>query len=413
MTARSWLGRHGRSLAVLLPTLVVSAAVHALGAGSYPGSAGGPSTHLSQAWSLRYDDGWSLLSYVGGQAPSGWVQVALWSVLTGGSDRHDSALSFGNECMLIAKVASVGLLFVLGRRLGFGRVAAATAGMLFALCPLALAYSRWTILENLATPWLLLSFVLALSGRRGVTGGTGAGLALGMASLTHGAALVVLPALAWLLHENRASREGTSTPLTLAVVGSCVLGMSPLLARLPGELLARGGHLEAVGVAGWQLSGWTADRSVLDPSSQVRVMVDDWLSYDWALPVAGLLAAVVCTGPRRLRPVVLALALQLLVVIGGGQVPFVRVVTLLPWCALLAAGAVEVILGNPSLWAGGRHRIGNGLPAAPVLLRGYLAAVAVLGFLAVVAVPWGTSLHQMTTSRPRLASDTTVERLNR
>lgn len=46
----------------------------------------------------------------------------------------------------------------------------------------------------------------------------------------------------------------------------------------------------------------------------------------------------------------------------------------------------------------------------PGLARGYVVAVAVLGFLAVVALPWGTSLQRMTSPRPGSATETELSR---
>ena len=99
----------------------------------------------------------------------------LWSMLTDGFGRHATAIGFGNECMLIAKVVSAGLLYVLGRRLGISPAGRRRRSvLLFGLCPLELVYSRWTFLDNLVTPWLLLAFVLAYSPRRSIAAATGA-----------------------------------------------------------------------------------------------------------------------------------------------------------------------------------------------------------------------------------------------
>src|SRR4029450_8812532 len=104
--------------------------------------------------------------------------------------------------MLIAKLVSTALLFVLCRRLGLGRTPATGAVLLFGLCPLAVVYDRWTFLDNLVTPWLLLAFVLAYSPRRSILAATGAALSFAMATLTKEAARVVLPAFAWALLQN-------------------------------------------------------------------------------------------------------------------------------------------------------------------------------------------------------------------
>src|SRR4029450_7134460 len=104
--------------------------------------------------------------------------------------------------MLIAKLVSTALLFVLCRRLGLGRTPATGAVLLFGLCPLGGGYDGWTFLDNLVPPWLLLAFVLAYSPRRSIGAAVGATVAFGMAALTKETALVTLPAFAWAMFQN-------------------------------------------------------------------------------------------------------------------------------------------------------------------------------------------------------------------
>ena len=184
IAGEEWLRRHARSILLLVPLLAVVGAVHARGMAGFPRWVDDPGTYLSQAWSFQYEQALSPYSYFYDHAPAGWIQLGLWSMLTDGFDRHATAIGFGNECMLIAKVISAALLYVLGRRLGMSRPGSAAVVLLFGLCPLELVYSRWTFLDNLVTPWLLLAFVLACSPRRGIGAATGAALAFGMAALT-------------------------------------------------------------------------------------------------------------------------------------------------------------------------------------------------------------------------------------
>jgi hypothetical protein len=162
--AGEWCRRHAASACLLVPLLVLVGAVHAVGMWSFPRWVDDPGTYLSQAWSLQYQRALSPYSYIYDHAPAGWIQISLWSMLTNGFNRYDSAIGFGNECMLLAKLTSSALLFALARRLQFSRLGAAGTVLLFGLCPLELMYSRWTFLDNLVTPWLLLAFVLGTLG---------------------------------------------------------------------------------------------------------------------------------------------------------------------------------------------------------------------------------------------------------
>ena len=57
---------------------------------------------------------------------------------------------------------------------------------------------------------------------------------------------------------------------------------------------------------------------------------------------------------RRLRPARLVLAIRWLVLLRGGYVPFMHVLNLLPWSALVVVGAVERVAGNAAGCPAGR-----------------------------------------------------------
>lgn len=399
--------RHRASLIVLLPVLVLVGAVHAIGMSTFPGYVDDPGTYLSQAWSLQYEHRLSPYSYFYDHAPAGWIQIALWSMLTDGFNRYHSAIAFGNECMLIAKVASTALLYALGRRLGFRRPAATLAALLFGLCPLELVYGRWTYLDNLVTPWLLLAFVLAYSPRRSIWAGTAAALSFAMAALTKETALIVLPAFGWALLSNTDRRNRPQVLLTAGLSGALLMAMYPLFALYKGELFAGAGHNSLLGTARWQLAGRAPSGSVLDRHSATYHLLTQWLGDDRYLLMMGLIAIPLALLVRRLRPAAAALAIQWLVLVRGGYVPFMYVVNLMPWSALLIVGVGSALAGDPDLvdarsWPRpGPGRLTRGL-------RTGTATALALGLVAVTTVSWTPEVHRMMTVRqePPLRSAT-------
>jgi hypothetical protein len=394
IVAGEWVRRHATSACLLLPLLGLVGAVHAVGMWSFPRWVDDPGTYLSQAWSLQYQRALSPYSYIYDHAPAGWIQISLWSTLTNGFNRYDSAIGFGNECMLLAKLASSMLLFALARRLQFSRWGAAGAVLVFGLCPLELMYSRWTFLDNLVTPWLLLAFVLAASPRRSISAATGAALSFAMAALTKETALVVLPALVWAMVQNLDRRNRPQVVAVAGFSGLLLMAMYPLYALYKGELFERPGQNSLLGTAKWQLVERESSGSLLDPSSPTAHMVGQWLGTDRWLLLAGLVAIPIALLARRLRPAVLVLVLQWLVLVRGGYVPFMHVVNLMPWSALVAVGAVEIVAGNRRLatfrpLAGGQA--GRPLPRLRALTTG-LAAVCLA---AVLVGSWTPTLRQM------------------
>ncbi|HZD00971.1 MAG TPA: hypothetical protein VFA46_12520 [Actinomycetes bacterium] len=375
-----WCRRHAVSIAILLPVLAVVGAVHAIGMSTFPRWVDDPGTYLSQAWSFQYEHALSPYSYTYDHAPAGWILISVWSMLTNGFNRYSSAIGFGNECMLLAKMASGGLLYVLCRRLAFSRPGSAAAVLLFGLCPLELVYSRWTFLDNLVTPWLLLAFVFAYSPTRRLSAATGAALSFAMAALTKETALVVLPAFLWTMARNLDRRNRSQVVVVAAFSGVMLAALYPLYAIYKGELLESVGRNSLLGTAKWQLVERESSGSLLHSSSPTFHMVGSWLGIDQFLLIAGLAAIPAALLVRRLWPAALALVIQWLILVRGGYVPFMHVVNLMPWSALLAVGVVESLRLRP-------------------LFRHVAKGMAVVALAAVVAFSWAPSLHRMMTVR--------------
>ena len=396
IAAEEWFRRHRVSLPLVAVLLAVVGTVHGVGMSTFPRWVDDPGTYLSQAWSLRYERALSPYSYFYDHAPGGWMQLAAWAALTGGFDRYDTAIAFGNECMLLAKLASAGLLYVLGRRLGLSRPGASAAVLLYGLCPLELVYSRWTFLDNLATPWLLLAFVLAASPRRSIAAASGAAAAFGMAALTKETVLLLLPAFVWALAHNLDRRNRAQVIVVAGFVGLLVMSLYPLYALYKGELFDAPDRNSLLGTARWQLLERQSTGTVLDPDSATAATFTQWLAQDPILLLAGLAAIPFGLAVRRLRPIAVVLVVGWLVLVRGGYLPFMHVLTLLPWSALLVVGALEWLAGNRAVAGrtGPRGRWWTGRGGRAVTAAVALAAAAAL---AGTLVTWAPELRRMMT----------------
>lgn len=395
----AWARKHAVSLAVMIPVLIVVGIVHWKGSMHYPRYVDDPGTYLSQAWAVVREHRLSPYSYFYDHPPAGWIQIGLWAALTGGFGRYATAQQFGVECMLVAKLAATGLLYILARRLGLSRTAGLLGALLFGLTPLGIVYGRWTFLDNLVTPWLLAAFVFAYSPRRSIAAAVGGSASFAIAALTKETALVFLPAYAWALVRNLDQRN-RSQALTVSIfTGGVILLLYPLYALYKGELFPGEGHTSLLGTTWWQLAGRESTGSLADASSPMRQLFESWLHLDMIVLIGGLVALLVAFLVPKLRPLGLVLVLAWLLMIRNGYVPFMHVIALLPVSALLIAAAVEAIAGTPALVGDGPLRV-RLLGMWGIRGRQWAAALTGAALAVVMALTWTPQIRMMTGPHP-------------
>jgi 4-amino-4-deoxy-L-arabinose transferase-like glycosyltransferase len=339
-----WLRGKKSSLIWFAPVFVLTALVQWINMGGSPQRIDDEGTYTAQAFAVERFSELSHYTFWYDHPPLGWIQIAGWTQLTGAFSRYDTAVLAGREAMLVAHLVSVVLLWMLARRLRLSRPASAAAVAIYALSPLAVQFHRSVFLDNVATPWLLAAFVLALAPRRQLLAFTGAGVCFSIAVLSKETFLLMLPFLAWQMWRG-ADRGTRRYTLSLAAATVVLLGLAYVLfSVIKGELLPGANRVSLFDGVGFQLFGRGASGSLFDASSQARVTTSQWLQLDPVIAVVAPLAAILALRERRLWPVATALLSLVAFMFRPGYLPIPYVIALLPFAALLIPAAVEVAL---------------------------------------------------------------------
>ena len=367
---------------------------HALNFHGWPGRVNDDEgTYVAQAWAIIYQGSLAHYTYAYDHPPLGWILIAIYAWLTDGFDRTSTALMVGRELMLIANLVSSGLIYMLARRLHLRRAFAAVVVILFAFSPIALQYHRMVFLDNLAITWALAALVFAATPRRSLAAAVGCGITFGCAVLTKETIAILLPVVIWTLvqHTDKRTRRWN-----LSVAGCTMFGVGffyPLFAILKNEFLEGPGHVSLLGAISWQLFDRVGSGSLLDPTSDTSALARSWLELDpWLLATAAALTPVaLCV--RKLRPVALALLLQLAVMFRGGYLPYPYVISLLPFAAIIIGGVAN------SAWSAWRSR-----PDEPgrrggtaKLILGPLVLLCAGLLVTAAAAGWGRVLRESST----------------
>jgi len=338
-----WVAAHKASIAILVPVLVVVAVVHASGMTAAPQRADDEGTYVSQAWAILHLNTLAHYTYWYDHPPLGWILAAVYAAVTGAFARAPNAVAAGREFLLFLQVVSSVLLYVLARRLELRRLAAAGAVLLFALSPLAVMFHRAVFLNNIATPFILAAFVLALSPARRLSAHAASGLCFGLAVLCKETSLLLLPALIWQLWH---MTDRKTRPYSFALAGSCLVLSGTfylLFAALRGELLPGPGHVSLFDGVAFQLFTRDGGGSALDPSSGSRQTITSWLWWDQWLLLAGLALLPAGLMIRRIRPLAVGLAILVAMSLRPGYLPIPFAIGLLPLAALLVAAVADTV----------------------------------------------------------------------
>ncbi|GAB3988143.1 ArnT family glycosyltransferase [Nocardioides marmoraquaticus] len=358
---RGALGRHRRSLLHVVPLLVLTAIVSRVGMFGSPQRIDDEGTYTAQAYAVERFGELAHYTYWYDHPPLGWIQIAGWTWLTDAFDRYDVAVMAGREAMVVHHVVAAGLLWLLARRLDLGRAAATVAVLVFALSPLSVQFSRTVYLDNVALPWLLAAFVLALSRRKQLLAFAGAAACFGVAVLSKETFLLALPFLAWVVWRS-ADRETRRYTLSVAAsLLTLVLASYALFALVKGEVLPGDDRVSLWEGVTFQLLTRAESGSVLDTTTQSGQAVAVWFTLDPVLPVLAGLAALGTLFSRRLRPFAVAFLALSAVVLKPGYLPVMYVIVLIPFAALLVAAVLDLALRR-----GGRATTALGVAAALV-----------------------------------------------
>jgi hypothetical protein len=372
--------------------LIVVGLVHGIGMTRMPGPADDEGTYMAQAWAVQVKHALTPYTYWYDHPPVGWIQLAGWTWLTDGFRGSVMAINSGRALMLVDALADAALIFLIARRLRLSRAWASVAVLAFGLSPLAVNFTRMVYLDNLALPWVLAAFALALTPRHRLWTYGGSGACFALAVLSKETMLIFGPALVFQVVQ-RADRATRAFCVTAQVaVAGLLIAIYPLLAVLKGELLPGSGHVSLASAINFQLSGRQSTGNPFNVTSQAHALVAGWLHLDPWLLIAGALCVPVGLAVRRFRPLAIAQLIALLMVVHGGYLPVPFVICLLPFSALLIAVAGSLLQD----WVRRKDRRVLG-PAGILRMGAALGAVAAI--VVGLAPAWATGLRsQMSTN---------------
>lgn len=345
-TRRRWIGNTDLRIAFVISA--ISAAVIVAGVDRYPTLTTDEGTYTAQAWSVIHG-ALTPYTYTYDHPFMGWIQIALPSSVSeylhlGGQP----AVVNVRVVMACYAFATMMLTYGVARRLGIRRSIAALSLVALGLSPLYVEESRQVFLDNIAMPWLLLSFYLALSPSRHLWKYGCAGLAMGFAILTKETTLVFLPALLYMSWRAIPRYMRSMSFMLLILAAGLEVAIYPLFAILRNEFVPSSHHVSLIGNGiAYQLASRAGSGALWQDNTARQSELFGWLSSDRYLFLGGISAAIVCAAVRKYRGLFIAMLVWAIPVLKpSGYLPTMYIIGILPFCALALGAAIEATVSH-------------------------------------------------------------------
>ena len=329
-----------------LPLLLglLSALVRLVNIFGYPEFLGDEGIYVSQGWWLINFGQISPYAYWYDHSPFGWLQIGFWQKLTGGPFTFGFSVNSGRIFMVLVAAISTFLFTKIALKITKNKVLAILPVLIFIFSPLSITYQRQLLLDNLAVLYFLISLYLLLISKKNLLIFLLSGLTIGLAFLSKETILLLVPGLFVLVYKKSSGPTRPFLILTWLLSLGFIALLFPLLAYLKLELLPAswlpGQRQHVSWVEGVIFQSGRKGGNLLNPESDIRRAIIDWLEIDKILPILGLWATFVLLLNLKnwlsFSFLVMNLVFSWYLLRGGVVLGFYLVPQILLWCLSIA-----------------------------------------------------------------------------
>lgn len=284
---------------MLAGVVVVALAGHGINLFDFPYYHDDEGIYMAQAWAVASQGTLAPYTYWYDHAPLGWVQLAIWSLVTGGFSTFGTAIESGRLFMLAMHAGSTILVYTIARSVSGRAWVALLAALLFTLNGYGLFWQRRVMLDNIAAFWMLVSVALLVVGRPSLKRVWLSAVVLGISVLSKEVTVFLIPVMSYLAYQRVHRVQRWFAAIGWPAIAGSLVSLYLLFAALKGELFPTGTllggdteHVSLFGTLAWQ-TGRGKDAGVFQPDSQFWNIVNgNWAVYEPLLVVGGTLAAM-------------------------------------------------------------------------------------------------------------------------
>ena len=357
--------KNWRELLVLSIILFISVIFRGSNMFQYPAYFDDEGTYMAQAWAFLTSGELSHYTYWYDHPPVGWIQLAVWALISGGFDTFGFALNSGRLYMLLLSIGNIFFIYKICRNFNIDKIPTIIGTLIFVISPLAIAMNRMVFLDNIMIFWVLFSIWLMSLKKIYLLHIILCAITYGVAILSKEIAIFFLPVFVWFIFVNSNKSQRIFSVILFILIVSSIGSSWILYAALKNELVPVGwlnsnpeiSHVSLITTIEQQLSR-DGHGSIFTPGSDIQTSIYRWMTgnlslfegvSDVILLSFGLISVVVNTlfgilsKNRRYIFVALLAASYILFLTRGGIVLVFYIIGLLPIFALNISFTIHLL----------------------------------------------------------------------
>lgn len=353
---------------IIICLLILSALVHGYNMFGYPAYFDDEGTYSAYGWAVINNGELSHYTYWYDHPPLGWIQLALWSLLTGGYETFGFAINSGRAFVFILAVLSTFLIYRISRNFHADKFSAFFGSLMFAISPLAISMNRMIFLDNIMAFWVLLAIFAISFSKTKIRHVVASGTFLSIAILSKETALVFAPLITWFIFSRAQKHQKHFSLIIFLFIVCSISSLWFIYALLNGELFPPGffftdpnsSHVSLFATIQEQL-GRGGHGSIFTPDSDIRTSIYRWTSGrlslfegvpDVLLLSSGFLATTInlfyglLVEDARYKFVSLLSVFFILFLIRGGIVLVFYIICLFPLFAINISLCIQILIDS-------------------------------------------------------------------
>lgn len=288
----SVLLKYKKDIFIVTGILIVAFFLHSYNMFHFPYYENDEGTYMSQARAVLYKNQLAPYTYFYDHAPLGWIQIALWIKIVGGFFVFGNAINTGRVFILLLKLLSILLLYLITKHFTNNVIFSALASLIYSVSPMGIFFQRRVLLDSIMTFWMLLSIWLVSQKTLTLYKIILSAVFFSIGVLSKETMIFLIPVYALIIHKNESISKKYRAIVIWVVISSFIISLYPFYALYKQEFFPTQGKPVSLVETLKKQSTRGSNLPFFNSKSDFAKQWSDWIMLDSFILLGGVISTI-------------------------------------------------------------------------------------------------------------------------